>query len=391
MSITKKAKEIMKEAKEYMEEKYENDEGFKLEIKQRQVIVHTYSVKIILSRWFKEMEEHHLYTAEGTGFTYGVEESQAILCDGLKYAFKYFEEYALFKKQKGYMIVEENQVKAGDWVKELLMKLDESNFTTNEKGRINKCFGYPFKRYLYGRVSEDFETYFKRVYAATETVKDVLGAMPLCILENNVYDLLYRRVELGYHGEKVNIVNPGNGQEIEVKCKDSGKNVLIKLPVNPVEFKQIFKEIEEENKMNNLLNPTFHYFKEFIKEVVSETISEDNLKEQFNKCSVNNFNGDWEAVELLFKEMLYPANGRFDKDKLLSTYLSNEDKKSRKKIEAQTFMAQGYRFSLIVYTCLDEDYKSAFEIIVENSNANNEIGEEFIIAYTRQLIKINHS
>lgn len=389
MSITKKAKEIMKEAKEYIESKYGYDEGFKLEIKQRQVIVHTYSVKIILSRWFKEIEEHHLYTAEGTGYTYGIEESKEILCDGLKYAFKYFEEYALFKKQKGYMIVEENKVKAEDWVKELLFELDESNFTTNERRKINKCVGYPCKQYLNGRVSKDFETYFKKVYAATEIVKDILNEMPLCILENNVYDLLYKRVELEYHGEKVKILNPGNGREIEFRCKNSNKNILINLPVKPLKLKQIFKEIEEENKMNNLLNPTFHYFKDFIKEVVDVSINEDNLKEQFNKCSIDNFNGNWEDVELLFKQTLFPNNRKLDKDKLLSTYFSSEDKKSKKKIKAQTFMAQEYRFSLIVYTCLDEDYKSAFEIIVENSNTSNEKGEEFIINYTRELLRIN--
>lgn len=388
MSITTKAKEIMEEAYLKIEDIYGENTSFSIKIKRKEVIVGTYTARIILKRWHTGEKNHHLYSLFAEGGSYVSEETEKVIASGLEFALKYLKFYADEKKQEGYMIVKEKDNKTPEWAETLTEQVDKSEFNEDDKKLVSRCFNHFYEQFLAGSIGQDFREYFKNVYNATEVIKQFLKENPLCVTKDSVNELFYRRVECVYQGESIVISTLDNAKMFKIYARKGEQVQEISGPLKVQDLNKILLNIKEENRMANLIQPPTYYFKTFIETVIKSSFTDDNIQDEFNNV-VNYFEGDWEKVELLFKEISPPKTEYFNKKDLLKIFLENEDKVSHNKIVAYKFKANNQNFSLIVYKKITNVFIDEFKIFAEEMHDDTKKGREFVLEHTKHIMEYN--
>lgn len=388
MSITTRAKEIMEEADLKVEDIYGENTGFSMKIKRREVIVGTYSARVILKRWATGEKNYHLYSLFAEGGSYVSEGTEKVIASGLEFALKYLKFYADEKKQEGYMIITEKDTKTPEWAETLIENVDKSGFNEESRKLISECFNHFYERFLGGSIGQEFREHFNNVYNATVVIKKFLKENPLCVLKDNVNSLFYRRVECVYQGESIVISTLDNAKMFKISVRKGEQVKEIDGPLRLQELNKILLNIKEENRITNLIQPPTHYFKLFIKTVLKSSLKDDNIQEEFNNI-VNYFQGDWEKVELMFKEISPPETEYFNKKDLLETFLENEDKVSKNKLVAYKFKADNQNFSLIVYTKITNVFIDKFKIFAEEVYDDSQKGREFVLEHTKHIMEYN--
>lgn len=286
------------------------------------------------------------------------------------------------------MIVKEKDIKTSEWGETLIEQVDKSGFNEDDKKLVSRCFNHFCEHFLAGSIGQDFREYFKNVYNATGVIKQFLKENPLCVTKDNVNELFYRRVECVYQGESIVISTLDNGKMFKISTHKGEQVKEINGPLNVQDLNEILLNIKEENRITNLIQPPTYYFKTFIKTVVKSSLTDDNIQEEFNNA-VNYFEGDWEKVELIFKEILPPETDYFNKKDLLETFLENEDKVSQNKLVGYKFKANNQNFSLIIYTKITNVFMDKFRIFAEEVYDDSKKGREFILEHTKKIMEHN--
>ncbi|MCU7667200.1 hypothetical protein [Bacillus thuringiensis] len=390
MSIKAFAKKIVEEAKDYMVAKYENDEGFKIQIGQKSIKISTYKGIIELKRWHEGEKNHHFYSVfESRYARYQSPEGKErdIVIDGFEFVFKYLKEYATFKKQDGFIVVQEKEHEVSKEIFELLREVDKSKLITDEKDHAAYALNYYAETYLGGVISEKLESSIKQLYCTARNIKRVIDEKPLCVINQSVYDVMRSGITLKYHGEEILISCLEKNNEIRVKLSNLNKTISFSNTMREEQLKETLSIVEEENKFQNLVNPNPLFFGKFIKERIP--VKQSVIEEEF-KSLVSYFNEEWENVELLFRDLLERELLDLNSNKeFVNMFMKLKDSESGHEFMGYTFDSDENTFWIAVHTMLDDKYSKTMKIFVSEKGEESKKVEEYMNDFVRNMMKIN--
>lgn len=391
MSIKAFAKKIVEEAKDYMVAKYGNDEGFKIQIGQKNIKITTYKGIVELKRWHEGEKNHHFYSVFESRYAYYQSpegREREILIDGFEFVFKYLKEYATFKKQDGFIVVQEKEYEVSKEMFELLREVDKSKLTTDEKDHAAYALNYYAEKYLGGVISEKLESSIKQLYCTAGNIKRVIDEKPLCVINQSVYDIMRSSITLKYHGEEISISYLEKTNEICVKFSSLNKTIGFSNPMREEQLKETLSIVEEENKFQNLVNPNPLFFGKFIK-LKGIPVKQAVIEEEF-KNLVSCFNEEWEAVELLFKDLLEKDLLGINPNKeFMKKFMQLKDGESGHEFVGYTFESDENTFWIAVHTMLDDKYSKTMKIFVSEKREESKEVQEYMNDFVKNIMKIN--
>ncbi|GAB6474074.1 hypothetical protein CON36_31655 [Bacillus cereus] len=391
MSIKAFAKKIVEEAKDYMVAKYENDEGFKIQIGQKNIKISTYKGIVELKRWHEGEKNHHFYSVfESRYARYQSPEGRErdIVIDGFEFVFKYLKEYATFKKQDGFIVVQEKEHEVSKEMFELLREVDKSKMTTDEKDHAAYALNYYAETYLGGVISEELESSIKQLYCTAGNIKRVIDENPLCVINQSVYDVMRGGITLKYHGEEILISCLEKNNEIRVKLSNLNKTIGFSNPMREEQLEEILSIVEEENKFQNLVNPNPLFFGKFIKEI-GIPMKQSVIEEEFKRL-VSYFNEEWGNVELLFRGLLERDLLDLNSNKeFVNKFMKLKDGESGHEFVGYTFDSDENTFWIAVHTMLNDKYSKTMKIFVSEKGEESKEVEKYMNDFVKNMMKIN--